>query len=325
MKYKQLLLELGGEPNESDNSDPDDSDVVIPSEEPIDIKEDISSTEINENIEKVFGKRKLSRMTDMDFDTDVSEEIEELEDREEDESSSDDIGTLKSTRGKITNVDDFDDEDYITINKKHNVNKILKLKSNDDFDEFTEKYGFLDDNNELHINWNQLSADYKGILINQTATTEREEIVIYKGVSYKSWLQDDNYKIDNVIEFEKKSDIKEFKKISKPFDGKIVDPYLIDENQYVNIKTTVPSNKILLIDDLKTFDIFTNKYGILNEKNKLIMMNWDRIAKDYIGFYIDKENDFFNDRYTMAFLNGSQYKSWWNAGDIEAGVIYMFD
>jgi len=329
-KYKTKYLGLMREMGVSDSNDPDDADwynednTIIEDELETPDSSEMENEE-NKTISKEY-RRKLSRSVPMDDELDdndtysLTDEIEETDD-------SFDVGTLESSRGKLKKVDEFGSDDFVTIKKKKDADKILKLATPDDFDEFTDRYGFLDDNKTLRINWTNVTNDYMGLYINNASIRDREDTVIFKGKSYTSWLINDNsnYDYDDVLIFDQKLKSVDSKKITKPFNGKIIDPYLVDEDQIVSIRALVPSNKILLIDDLKTFDILTNKYGIVNDKNKVIMMNWDKMGKDYKGFYIDKENDFFNNRYAMAFFNGVQYKSWWSSGGIEPGVVYMFD
>lgn len=49
-------------------------------------------------------------------------------------------------------------------------------------------------------------------------------------------------------------------------------------------------NKILIIQDIDTFDNFTKKYGQISFNRKHIYIQWYRVANDYKGFYLDKSN-----------------------------------
>ena len=82
-----------------------------------------------------------------------------------------------------------------------------------------------------------------------------------------------------------------------------------------------------MIDDIKSFDKFTNKYGLIIKRKKpnYIDINWNEVNKDYDGFYIDKDNDFYDDRYEQAFYKDTLYPSWWKKNNVEAGVVYLFE
>lgn len=78
-------------------------------------------------------------------------------------------------------------------------------------------------------------------------------------------------------------------------------------------------NKILVIDSIDQFDIFTNKYGSLkvytsghsDYKNGQIFINWNKVSNDYKGFYLDYNNELKMRRYTKAPFGSSLYNSWW--------------
>ena len=73
-----------------------------------------------------------------------------------------------------------------------------------------------------------------------------------------------------------------------------------DEKKYMSFKevshTSIDINefttdlkpnrdKILLINDDFTFDNFTKKYGQLTKDLQYIYIQWDRVARDFKGFY----------------------------------------
>lgn len=76
-----------------------------------------------------------------------------------------------------------------------------------------------------------------------------------------------------------------------------------------NLKKKDPT-KVLIIDDINLFDIFTNKYGKLN-RNKIIYIQWDKVSEDYGGFYLESNNDLRQARHLFAVLNKQRYQSWW--------------
>ena len=78
------------------------------------------------------------------------------------------------------------------------------------------------------------------------------------------------------------------------------------------------------------FDKFTNEYGFLreeevgkNEVNSAIDIEWDRVAADYRGFYIDKDMN-LEERDKIAFLKGLKHNSWMDMTGIKKGLIYIF-
>jgi len=78
-------------------------------------------------------------------------------------------------------------------------------------------------------------------------------------------------------------------------------------------------NKILVIDSVYQFDIFTNKYGSVKlnglfnrgQDESQIFINWDRVAMDYSGFFLDSNNDLRLARYSTAVYGASRLASWW--------------
>lgn len=116
------------------------------------------------------------------------------------------------------------------------------------------------------------------------------------------------------------------KNIIEPFRGKILDPYSLPENLFVKI-TDNTKNKILLIDNIKSFDKFTNKYGQISGQAACshIKINWDSVNMDYNGFYLDKNQDFYNSRYKKAFYNNKKYTSWLYKNKISPGLVYLFE
>src|SRR5690606_10013987 len=100
-------------------------------------------------------------------------------------------------------------------------------------------------------------------------------------------------------------------------DNKIVDSLNTENNKYVSYITkpvlsipkdefttvlkTPQRDKILLIHSVENFDHFTNKYGDINFNQTYIFINWDRVAKDYKGFYLDQDSrELYLRRHSMA-------------------------
>lgn len=72
-------------------------------------------------------------------------------------------------------------------------------------------------------------------------------------------------------------------------------------------------SKVLVIDAVHNFDQFTNKYGMLKFDGQLII-RWELVARDYKGFYLDKNDELKLARYSKAIIGTipRQYKSWWS-------------
>lgn len=114
-------------------------------------------------------------------------------------------------RGKLLNEYEIDEDDIIHLDDKYLPNKILKLDTLDDFDNFTELYGYVINFSEgaksyrpvdymVGIYWNKVMDKYKGVFINKGLEESRKDELIYKGVSYPSWWAND-FQFDNIVEF----------------------------------------------------------------------------------------------------------------------------
>lgn len=235
-----------------------------------------------------------------------------------------DIGEFGEVRGKAYDIGEFDEKSLFTnIQKKINKNKILLLKDKDSFDTFTDKYA-KPRNNKIFINWLKVAKDYKGICIASSVLGDREdEIPFNNRITVDNWLYYDYNRLDDVIIFYKPRSLINFKEINRPFKGKMVDPYAIPENEFARLADPITFDKIVVIDDVTSFDKFTNKYGFLSKND--ISINWIKLNQDYDGFYIDKDNDFFRQRQKKAYYKGNKYDSWIKKYKIDSGVVYLFD
>ena len=59
----------------------------------------------------------------------------------------------------------------------------------------------------------------------------------------------------------------------------------IPKDQQTNDLRKPDKSKILVIDSIKIFDIFTGKYGDLIDDE--LYIKWDKVREDYKGFYIN--------------------------------------
>ena len=239
-----------------------------------------------------------------------------------------DIGSQGQARGKIYDISEIDNSLFTTIKKHPSKHKILMLKNYNDFDMFTQKFGKMNKkNNNVYIEWRKVSNMYKGVYVMSSVIGDRYEDMPYMGRTKSSWINYDYDYIDDVVIFIKQRSLMMSRHISEPFNGRIVDGYSIDEDEFVKISDPVTNDKILLLDNVKSFDKFTNKYGFLikNKKSQSVDIDWHKVNKDYDGFSIDKDNDFHEDRYEIAFFKDNRYQSWWINNQIEGGIVYLFN
>lgn len=267
-----------------------------------------------------------------------------------------DVGRLGKARGRPVSRSQIPKTDFIPMGVPSDINKILILQTVDDFDSFTTKYGYIPsiDPNYIYIKWDLVADAYKGFYIYPGATFHRDLQIPFHGKTYNSWLQNYDF-IDvpifpystsrvtpqNASERSTQSQVIIFEKFKKyeldgkplihPFKGKMVDPFAMEDTDFTSlIKTRNPTramrDKILLLDTIELFDNFTNIYGSIKTIKNIpqIVIDWDAVALTYGGFYLDKDNSYYNDRYEIAFLKGKKYASWWKMGDISKDIIYIF-
>jgi len=243
-----------------------------------------------------------------------------------------DIGIYGLARGIVRDKFRFGKDEFIEIKEPPNK-KILIIQDIDSFDEFTEKYGLLgsddeDEENEfIYIKWNKVADQYKGFYLNVGLSSERYSTATYKDKSYISWWENEYKLISGVIIFEEPI-YERYKgyNITKPFSGNIYGENDFPQNNYIRYADGPDNTKILIIDNIDSFDEFTNKYGYLKEhKNKTkIAIEWKKIRKDYKGIYIDKDIEIYPERYKMSFYKGKKYISWWKYYRIRSGTVYIF-
>ncbi len=241
------------------------------------------------------------------------------------------IGQRGLARGTTKKEFETDKLDYTTL-KKPDRKKILKLDTLDDFDNFTEKYAYLHTFKDrspkyglqqlLLIKWDKVAKKYGGIFINQGLTADRFENAFYKGETYRSWWKYD-LQINDVVVFKKDDfNIAKPNKQTKPFKAHIYKEHEIPEERIIDIYSEPDKKKVLFIYDIKDFDIFTNKYGKL--VNNKIKIEWNKVKKDYQGFYIDKDSNVYTDRVKKAFLNDMEFDGWLRRENIKRKAVYVF-
>lgn len=235
-----------------------------------------------------------------------------------------DVGLFAKARGKLFDYSDFNKSDFIYFNNKPNKSKILHLDNHNSFDEFTEKYGFINKDKNLYIKWDQVNKKYKGIYVASSVLNDREETIPYMGKTVQNWVNNDlrGQYLDKAIIFQKYRNIIREKEIQKPFHGYVVDSYAIDDELTKISDPIERDKKILLIDDVRSFDKFTGKYGFIDKSD--ISIKWDKVKKDYDGISIDKDNFFEKNRRHKAYFHDQLYDSWWEKSNIVAGLAYLF-
>lgn len=236
------------------------------------------------------------------------------------------IGTTNETKDKIGSTVNIGNtygtiKDSTTFNKSiytHSLskfNKILIIDTPDRFDEFTNLYGFTK-KKQLQIDWLTVSQKYKGIYI-LSSINNRALDAVYKEKPMTSWITEYKY-LDDVIIFTKEIPQTFNKKINYPFDGFISEDYLYEDKDFGLLHNS-KQNKILVINNVKEFDKFTNQYGYIKKSH--IRIKWSDVQQDFKGIYIPQDIDLGN-RQKVVFFNDKKYSSWFN---LEIGLVYLFE
>lgn len=235
-----------------------------------------------------------------------------------------DLGRKQAVRARLYDIYEFDENKFIDIFEKRKKSKILRINDLKSFDEFSERYGILE-GKDLYIKWHNVKSDYKGILFTASSQGDRIDDIAYKNFTVNNYVELENIKKDKVMIFDKLRNIQNYRAINQPFNALVVDPFVIDEEDFIRIYEKEKPNKILLIDDVKSFDLFTNEYGMPSKKNNNeININWYDVYKDFDGFYIDKDNDFIESRSETVFFQDQKYSSWYSKYNLSDQVVYLF-
>lgn len=304
------------DPDKGDGKDEDILESVPDSELEFDSEEE---QEFNKDLEEKVNNRQNFEGFDADPGADfITDDLQQ---------DTFDIGMYGKARGKTFEFDDFDNNEFVRLGRPNKL-KILMINNKNSFDDFTEKYGCINKkDNKLYIEWNKVNKHYKGIYITSAALSDRDDTIPFMGRTKENWIDYDFNHLDDVVIFKKYRNLVHSRKISRPFKGHAVDNYSVEETEFSRITDPITNDKILLIDDIKSFDKFTRTYGIVTPSktsNPFISIKWNQVKKDYDGIYIDKDNDFEKDRFAKAYLNNKIYDSWWEKSNVEAGVVYLF-
>ena len=102
-----------------------------------------------------------------------------------------------------------------------------------------------------------------------------------------------------------------------------IPPFKLIQEEITNDMRKPDKTKILVIDSGFIFDIFTNKYGGIapyyhymferpDPNYHSIYINWDEVANDYKGFYINEQNkDLYFANHDYATYKKNILPSWW--------------
>ena len=119
-------------------------------------------------------------------------------------------------------------------------------------------------------------------------------------IPYGSYINDDNedlYKVYRTKEYR----IFSFREV--PFRD-------IKKEEIITDPRRPNKDKILYINDLKSFNSFTSKYGRYDTWD--LFVAWDEVANDFKGFYLNVNNkDLFLNVYAKARKGNYWMGSWW--------------
>ena len=102
-----------------------------------------------------------------------------------------------------------------------------------------------------------------------------------------------------------------------------VNPLLVSTDDFT--KRVKPNNsKVLCVDNLVTFDIFTNMYAVVYtdpEREQYIRVNWDKVSADFKGFYLDNNTLLRLQRHEYAIFKNKRVISWMRLEKIPLNVM----
>lgn len=155
-------------------------------------------------------------------------------------------------------------------------------------------------------------------------------IMYHKYIKYKTKYNnlkltlESQYKVSKEEITDELDDIEPYKNTITTTQGDEVF-YEIDklETQKKSLFTTkVVPNKftILLINDIATFDIFTNKYGYIDGVS--VKIDWKQVKGDFKGIYLSPSTELKQTRFDKLLFKGNTYESWWEDDwEIDAVLI----
>lgn len=105
-----------------------------------------------------------------------------------------------------------------------------------------------------------------------------------------------------------------------------INPLLIKPNDFTR-ETKPNKDKILCVDNMTTFDLLTNRYASLyteytdNGMHQYLRLNWDRISRDFRGFYLDNNTLLKLYRNDYAMFKDKRVTSWMGMEQIPLDVM----
>jgi len=114
--------------------------------------------------------------------------------------------------------------------------------------------------------------------------------------------------------------------VYKTIDGNFMSYYRdsgLDKYQITDDLRKPNRSKILVIDSIKVFDFFTQKYGVVHDD--AVYIKWNKVSNDYKGFYLNQENkNLFFERHDHIIFKFRRLKSWWSNEYNFVGIL-IFD
>jgi hypothetical protein len=101
-----------------------------------------------------------------------------------------------------------------------------------------------------------------------------------------------------------------------------VNPLTVQSSEYTKNVYGKP-NKIYYIDNIDSFDKFTNKYATLyiSGEDYFLRINWDQVSNMYKGFYIKTDNILKLQRYTHTYFKNKRVISWMSLESIPSNIM----
>jgi hypothetical protein len=290
----------------------------------------MNTSRIN-NICKQIGGLPINRdPTSEQLDEDISDiTYDNILAASTDETEEFDFGTKVLTRGKSIKKFNLKENEFINLSDPSDKNKILQLNTLDEFDEFTDRYGNIDElNNEqiIYIDWKKVRNDYKGLYVNHGLYDDRYETAYYKANVYTSWWKLEYHADDTLLFTEEPEPIAQGNEITKPFEGTVHDKLDFDNNQFTSDFNKKNPEKLFLINSFDTFDEITSKYGQIYQTKsgkQYLRLDWNDFASDYKGFMVDSESE-IDERLRRAYYMDKKYISWVLAEKINTDKVYIF-
>lgn len=109
-------------------------------------------------------------------------------------------------KGKIFPRYEFPDNNYVNIFEKPNIEKYLYIQTFRDFDTFTNKFGYLSDEEGktiINIYWNDVKNNYKGFYLDQNSEIYPKRFIkaFFGDKKYASWWSHNKLKKGIIYSF----------------------------------------------------------------------------------------------------------------------------